>query len=125
MRNLLTATVFSAALLLGGSMALAQTAGPTGGSSHGSGTMGTSPGAPSSMGTSGSGTGMSSGGATSSGHRMASESDVRKQLQAEGYSDISNVKHDGDHYTANAKQDGKSVKVRVDATSGMVTKDQG
>ena len=118
MRNLLTATVFSGALLLGG-VALAQT---TGGASHGSGTMSTSTVPPSSTAPSSS-TGM--GAATSSSHAMTSESDVKKQLQAQGYSDVSNVKQEGDHYTANAKQDGKSVKVRVDASSGMVTKEQG
>ena len=120
MRNLLAATVCCGALLLGG-MALAQTSGST----SGSGTMSPSTGTTSSMGKGSGSTGMSSSGATSSSHRMTSESDVKKQLQAQGYSDVSGVKQEGDHYTANAKQDGKSVKVRVDASSGMVTKEQG
>jgi len=60
-----------------------------------------------------------------SSHQITSEDQVKSELKAKGYTDISNVKHNGNSYTANAKQDGKSVKVEVDASNGTVTKEGG
>lgn len=136
-------TALAAALLIcSGSLAFAQSTGTTSGtagthngtmatspssSSMGSGsTGGTHSGTTSSMnsgatgGTAGSSTAMS--GST---HPISSEDQLKSELKAKGYSDISNVKHEGNKYTANAKQDGKSVKVQVDASNGTVTKEGG
>jgi hypothetical protein len=125
MRMLATATIFSGALLLTGGMALAQTSSTTGTTSRTGSTMSTSPGTPSSMG-SHNGSGTMSGSPTSTRHVITSEADVRQQLQSEGYSDITNVTREGDHYTANAIRNGsQSVKLRVDANNGMVSRDRG
>jgi len=120
-------TALAAALLLcGGSVALAQTSSTSGTTGTHGGTMATSPSSSSSM---GSGTSGSSAGSTSamsgSSHQITSDDQVKSELQAKGYTDISNIKHSGNKYTANAKQDGKSVKVQVDASSGTVTKEGG
>jgi hypothetical protein len=47
---------------------------------------------------------------------------VREDLMSKGYSDISNLKHEGNHWTADAKENGKSVKVNVDSATGNITK---
>ena len=52
---------------------------------------------------------------------ITSESQLKQDLQAKGYSDVSDVKHEGNYYTATAKHSGQNVKLRVDASSGMVT----
>jgi hypothetical protein len=56
---------------------------------------------------------------------ITSEGQLKQDLQAKGYSDISNIRHEGSYYTANAKQNGQSVRLRVDANSGMVTNTPG
>ena len=52
---------------------------------------------------------------------ITSEGQLKQGLQANGYSDVSDVKHEGNYYTATAKHSGQNVKLRVDASSGMVT----
>ena len=118
-QRLATATAFIGALPLLG-MAMAQTTSTTGTTN----TMSTSPSTSSSGGLS-SHSNATSGSAAPTGHRITSEADVKQQLQAEGYSDITNVKREGDHYSANAKQNGETVNLRVDASSGMVSKERG
>jgi Peptidase propeptide and YPEB domain len=50
-----------------------------------------------------------------------SESQVKDLLKQRGYSDVSDVRKDGDHFSANAKQAGQDVKLKIDAEQGTVT----
>jgi len=61
---------------------------------------------------------------TTSGMRYGANdmNQVRQDLMSKGYSDISNLKHEGNHWTADAKENGKSVKLTVDSATGNVTK---
>ncbi len=120
MTTKLTVVALSAAFLLCGSgLAFAQTS-----ATHGTGTTGSSMSTTPSTTGSGSTAGMTSGATRLSGP-ISSESQLKEDLQAKGYSDISDVKHEGNYYTANAKQGGHSVKLRVDASNGMVTQQPG
>lgn len=49
------------------------------------------------------------------------EDQVKQLLKDQGYSDISNVKHSGNDFTASAKKNGSEMHVTVDAQNGMVT----
>ena len=49
---------------------------------------------------------------------------AEKLLKDRGYSDVSDVERDGNTITANAEQNGNTVKLRIDAESGMVTQQQ-
>ena len=65
-----------------------------------------------------------SGAAGTSGAAMGpvtSESDVRQQLQKEGYTSVSDIKKQGDKWEAKAMKDGKSTTVSVDAQTGRVS----
>lgn len=50
---------------------------------------------------------------------------VKNLLKDQGYSDISNVKHNGNEFTASAKKNGSEHNVTVDAQSGMVSPQAG
>lgn len=54
-----------------------------------------------------------------------SESQVKDLLKQRGYSDVDDVKKNGDHFTANAKQDGNKKNLRIDAQTGTVMPQQG
>jgi predicted small secreted protein len=63
-----------------------------------------------------SGTGMPTG--TQSG--AMSEGQIRNALQSEGYSQISNLRREGDAFVAQAQRNGQNMMVRVDAQSGRI-----
>ncbi len=48
------------------------------------------------------------------------EAEVRQELQKQGYTNVSNVKKQGEHFEANAMKDGKRVALEVDAKSGKI-----
>src|SRR5690349_18228808 len=52
--------------------------------------------------------------------KTMSEADVRKELESQGYTRISDVKKKGNHYEAKGVKDGKTVSLNVDARSGKV-----
>jgi Peptidase propeptide and YPEB domain len=52
--------------------------------------------------------------------KTMSEADIRKELQEQGYSSISDVRKKGDTFEANAMKDGKRVSLNVDAKTGKV-----
>lgn len=56
---------------------------------------------------------------TTTGKTM-SEADVRKELESQGYTRISDLKKKGNHYEAKGMKDGKAVSLNVDAHSGKV-----
>ena len=47
-----------------------------------------------------------------------SEPEIRSALEAQGYSNIQTVKHDGDQYQLRAQRNGKPVMLMVDARTG-------
>ncbi|MGE5538774.1 MAG: PepSY domain-containing protein [Gemmatimonas sp.] len=53
------------------------------------------------------------------------EKNVDSVLKAHGYSDVKGVKRSGDSITANAKKDGKAVKVKVDTQTGQIDETRG
>lgn len=53
------------------------------------------------------------------------EKNVAPLLQAQGYTDVKGVKRSGDTITADAKRDGKSVKLNIDAKTGSVKESRG
>ena len=55
---------------------------------------------------------------------MLSADDVRGRLQSAGYSDISNVKAQGQRYTARAQRGNDSYALRVDGHTGRVISEQ-
>ena len=52
--------------------------------------------------------------------KRLTESSIEDRLKKEGYSDVSDVKRDGDKYQASAKKDGKNYKLEIDAKDGKV-----
>lgn len=52
------------------------------------------------------------------------EDQARNLLRDRGYSDVSDVKRDGDTISAKAKQNDREVRLRVDARTGTVTQQQ-
>ncbi|HLT77763.1 MAG TPA: hypothetical protein VKZ87_10275 [Ferrovibrio sp.] len=46
------------------------------------------------------------------------ESEVRRALEAHGFTDVKNVRQSGDIITADAKKDGKQQKVEIDTIRG-------
>ena len=53
-------------------------------------------------------------------NKAMSEAEVRKELEKQGYTRVSDVKKKGDHYEAKGVKDGKTVSLDVDAKSGKV-----
>ncbi len=49
------------------------------------------------------------------------EDQAKKLLGERGYSDVSDVKRDGDIITGKAKRDGQAVQLRIDTRTGLVT----
>lgn len=49
------------------------------------------------------------------------DAQVTAKLQAAGYSNVKNVKQEGDHFDADATKNGKSVHVHVNARTGAIT----
>ena len=47
-----------------------------------------------------------------------SESEIHSALEAQGYSNVKTVKHDGDQYQLQAQRNGKPVMLMVDARTG-------
>lgn len=60
------------------------------------------------------------GGAPGQAGTILSQDDVRKKLQAEGFSNITDLKREGNKYTATANKGGSKVAVSVDARSGKI-----
>lgn len=56
--------------------------------------------------------------------KRLSTDQAEAMLKDRGYSDVSDVERDGDTITANAEQAGNKVKLRIDAKSGMVSRQQ-
>lgn len=56
--------------------------------------------------------------------KRLSTDQAETMLKDRGYSDVSDVERDGDTITANAEQAGNKVKLRIDAKSGMVSRQQ-
>lgn len=98
MRNLLPAILATLVIGIGG--AVAQTGSQTGPMSRPSTTpLGSAPGQ--------SGT-------------ILSERDVRMKLEVDGYSSVSDLKREGNKYSAMATKDGRKVSLSVDARTGAV-----
>src|SRR6185437_13151662 len=55
---------------------------------------------------------------------MLSADDVRDRLQSAGYSDVSNVKAQGQRYTARAQRGNDSYSLRIDGRTGQVISEQ-
>jgi Peptidase propeptide and YPEB domain len=51
---------------------------------------------------------------------ILSESDVHSKLQADGYSNVSGLKREGNKYSAKAMKDGREVSLSIDARNGKV-----
>lgn len=51
---------------------------------------------------------------------ILSESDVRAKLTADGYSNVSSLKREGNIYSADAMKDGRKVSLSIDARNGKV-----
>lgn len=49
------------------------------------------------------------------------DAQVTQRLQAAGYSNVKNVKREGDHFDADATKNGMSVHVHVNARTGAIT----
>ena len=60
------------------------------------------------------------GGAPGQAGTILSQDDVRKKLQAEGFGNITDLKREGNKYTATASKAGSKVAVSVDARSGKI-----
>lgn len=58
------------------------------------------------------------------GEKRLSEDQAKTLLRERGYSDVSDVKRDGNTINAKAKQNDREVRVRVDAQTGTVTQQQ-
>lgn len=56
--------------------------------------------------------------------KRLSEDQVKNLLRERGYSDVSDVKRDGNTVSAKAKQNDREIRVRVDAQTGIVTQQQ-
>jgi hypothetical protein len=55
---------------------------------------------------------------------IQTDSEVRAMLASEGYSQVSNVKRDGNSWSAEAKAAGSSLKLKIDSDNGRVYPDQ-
>lgn len=51
---------------------------------------------------------------------ILSERDIRMKLETDGYSSVSNLKREGNKYSAMATKDGRKVRLSVDARTGAV-----
>jgi hypothetical protein len=51
---------------------------------------------------------------------ILSERDIRMKLQADGYANVSDLKREGNKYSAMAMKDGRKVSLSVDARTGAV-----
>ncbi len=51
---------------------------------------------------------------------ILSENDIRTKLQAEGYSNISGLKREGNMYSAKGMKDGRAVDLTIDARNGKI-----
>lgn len=51
---------------------------------------------------------------------LLSDVDVQSRLQAQGYTNIQNLKHDGNLVTATASKDGQTTQLIVDGATGQV-----
>lgn len=51
---------------------------------------------------------------------ILSERDIREKLQVDGYSGVSDLKREGNKYSAMATKDGRKVRLSVDARTGAV-----
>ena len=49
---------------------------------------------------------------------------VKSRLEAAGYTNVQNVKKEGDHFDAMATKDGKRVALDVDARTGAITPEE-
>jgi hypothetical protein len=69
--------------------------------------------------------GDSRGGPGASQAPQITEKNVGPMLQAVGYTDVKSIKQSGDTITADAKRDGKNVKLKIDAKTGKVNESRG
>lgn len=60
------------------------------------------------------------GGAAGQSGTILTENDVRTKLQMEGYTNISDLKREGNIYSAKAMKNGRMVSLNVDARNGKV-----
>jgi hypothetical protein len=51
---------------------------------------------------------------------ILSETDVRTKLSADGYTNISGLKREGNRYSADAMKNGRKVSLSIDARTGAV-----
>lgn len=51
---------------------------------------------------------------------ILSETDVRTKLSADGYTNVSGLKREGNRYSADAMKNGRKVSVSIDARTGAV-----
>jgi hypothetical protein len=51
---------------------------------------------------------------------ILSEVDVREKLMAEGYTDVSSLKREGNIYSADAMKGGRKVTLSIDARNGKI-----
>jgi hypothetical protein len=51
---------------------------------------------------------------------ILSETDVRTKLSADGYTNISSLKREGNRYSADAMKDGRKISLSIDARTGAV-----
>ena len=49
------------------------------------------------------------------------DAQVTAKLQAAGYTNVSNIRREGDHFDAQAMKGGRTVHVHVDARTGAIT----
>ncbi|WP_372624857.1 hypothetical protein [Falsiroseomonas sp.] len=56
--------------------------------------------------------------------KRLSEDQARNLLRDQGYSDVSDVSRDGDTITAKAKQGDREARLRIDANTGAVSRQQ-
>lgn len=51
---------------------------------------------------------------------ILSERDIRMKLEVDGYSSVSDLKREGNKYSATATKDGRKVDLSIDARTGAV-----
>lgn len=56
--------------------------------------------------------------------KKLSEHQVKNMLKNKGYTDISDVEHNGHEFTAKAKQNGNEMKLKIDDHTGMIMPEQ-
>ena len=58
--------------------------------------------------------------APAAGDTVASESRIRSMLEKQGYTNVQNIRREGDAYTATALKGGENVNIRIDPQLGQI-----